>query len=148
MKPGPSKRLIFAFWASTLPAVLAACFFYRPWVHQGPVICPLPLFTGIPCPGCGITRATAHLVHGDFAGAFQYHALWPFVLGYFAMLWVYKLLEIARGAPPRWPADRIALGAAAVMFAFWAVRLAAFFAHGGLAVMAHDNLFARLQRVF
>ena len=148
MKPGPSRRLTLAFWASTLPAVLAACFFYRPWVHEGPVICPMPLTTGIPCPGCGITRATAHATHGEFAEAFRYHALWPFAWAYFAMLWIYKLLETSRGTPPRWPSERIAHGAIAVMAVFWAVRLVAFFADGGLAVVARDNLVARLLRVF
>ena len=148
MRSGPNSRLKFALWASTLPGVLAACFFYRPWVHQGPVLCPLPLMIGAPCPGCGITRALAHATHGDFAGAFAYHALWPLVLAYFAMLWVYQLLEVRRGAPPRWPTERIALGAIAALTVFWIVRLAHFFAHDGLAVMARDNVFARLARLF
>ena len=147
MKSGPSKRLKLAIWSSTLPALLAACFFYRPWVHDGPVVCPLPLATGIPCPGCGITRATAHATHGEFREAFRYHPLWPFVLAYAGMLWIYKILETSRGQPPKWPSDRIALGGLAVMAVFWAVRLVWFFAHDGLSVMARDNLFARLARL-
>jgi hypothetical protein len=34
------------------------------------------------------------------------------------------------------------------MMAFWAVRLVWFFAHDGLSVIARDNLFARLARLF
>lgn len=37
--------------------------------------CPILFMTGIPCPGCGMTRACLHLLQLDFAGAFQYHPL-------------------------------------------------------------------------
>lgn len=33
--------------------------------------CPLQRLTGIGCPGCGLSRAAAALLHGDFAGAFR-----------------------------------------------------------------------------
>lgn len=39
-------------------------------------ICPAVLITGLPCPGCGMTRALIRLLHLDFAGAWQMH---PFV---------------------------------------------------------------------
>ena len=39
----------------------------------------LVLITGLPCPGCGMTRAFIRLLHLDFAGAWQMH---PFVYLY------------------------------------------------------------------
>ena len=39
------------------------------------ISCPIKLLTGISCPGCGMTRAWLHLLHGDFFGAFSYHPL-------------------------------------------------------------------------
>ena len=39
-------------------------------------ICPVVFITGLPCPGCGMTRAVLCLMHLDFAGAWQMH---PFV---------------------------------------------------------------------
>jgi hypothetical protein len=36
---------------------------------HGPVICPFRLITGLPCPGCGMTRAWVYLMHGDVAAA-------------------------------------------------------------------------------
>ncbi len=36
--------------------------------------CPFFYCTGIPCPGCGITRSFIALVQGDFNASFQYHA--------------------------------------------------------------------------
>jgi len=42
--------------------------------------CPFKAITGIPCPGCGFTRACFSLCKGDIAGAFYYHPLWPVLL--------------------------------------------------------------------
>lgn len=38
-----------------------------------PVFCPFEALTGIPCPGCGMTRAMLRLVAGDPAGAAAYN---------------------------------------------------------------------------
>ncbi len=37
--------------------------------------CPIKFFTGISCPGCGMTRAWLCLLHLDVHGAFHYHPL-------------------------------------------------------------------------
>jgi hypothetical protein len=37
--------------------------------------CPVHALTGIPCAGCGMTRAYLSLLHLDFRGAFFYHPL-------------------------------------------------------------------------
>lgn len=45
-------------------------------------VCPSMLVFGLPCPGCGLTRAGILLLKGDFAGAFQMHPfIYVFVLG-------------------------------------------------------------------
>lgn len=41
----------------------------------GPGLCPIRLCTGVACPGCGLTRATSRLLHGDLSGALVYHPL-------------------------------------------------------------------------
>jgi hypothetical protein len=38
-------------------------------------VCPVAALTGLPCPGCGLTRATLALLRGDFARAWQLHPL-------------------------------------------------------------------------
>jgi hypothetical protein len=40
-------------------------------------LCPTATFLGLPCPGCGLTRATLRLLHADFAGALALHPLSP-----------------------------------------------------------------------
>jgi hypothetical protein len=127
--------------------MLAASFLYFPRALDGPVLCPLALIVGMPCPGCGITRAFCFATHGRFREAFGYHALWPLILAYFAFLWGYQLAECVKGEPPKLPTYRIAAVAIFVLLGFWGVRLAWFFTHGGFAAMAHDNAIARLLRV-
>lgn len=43
--------------------------------------------TGIPCPGCGLTRSLVSAVHGNLAGSFSHHRLGMIVL-------VYVLLQL------------------------------------------------------
>jgi len=45
--------------------------------------CPFLFFLGIPCPGCGMTRALLSLLRLDFAAAFHYHPLFPLVIFWF-----------------------------------------------------------------
>ena len=43
-------------------------------------MCPFKFITGIPCPGCGMTRACLAVAKGDFPASFYYHPLWPVVV--------------------------------------------------------------------
>ena len=45
-----------------------------------PFFCPFKALTGIPCPGCGMTRAMLSLTKGDFRGAFGYNPFSFFLL--------------------------------------------------------------------
>lgn len=54
------------------------------WLFGGR-LCVFRLVTGYPCPGCGMTRAVAAVLHGDFSGAFAAHPLWV-LLPVFAFL--------------------------------------------------------------
>ena len=42
--------------------------------------CPFYKVTGLPCPGCGLGRATVRLLHGDWRQALRLHAFAPFLL--------------------------------------------------------------------
>ena len=42
--------------------------------------CPIKLLIGLPCPGCGMTRAIICLLKLDIQGSFRYNALWLILL--------------------------------------------------------------------
>ncbi len=65
------NRVLLAVGAS---AVLGASYLLAPWVGHGPVLCPFRLVTGLPCPGCGLTRAFAALAHGHLLQALSFNA--------------------------------------------------------------------------
>ena len=39
-------------------------------IDDGPVVCPFRLLTGLPCPGCGLSRSWVHLAHGQWRDSF------------------------------------------------------------------------------
>ena len=43
-------------------------------------VCPFFRLTGIPCPGCGLTRAVILLLKGDFRDSLRFHAFAPIFL--------------------------------------------------------------------
>ena len=45
-----------------------------------PPLCSSRLLTGLPCPGCGLTRGIVLLLHGNLAGALAIHPFSPIVL--------------------------------------------------------------------
>ena len=54
--------------------LLAIAAFYGV-LHLLGITCPIRFFTGISCPGCGMTRAWLSLLRGDYHQAFDYHPL-------------------------------------------------------------------------
>ena len=70
---------------AALVALLALPFAAGP-IFELPM-CPTASLFGVPCPGCGLTRATVALLHGDVVGAWRLHPL-VFLLSpvYFGLL--------------------------------------------------------------
>ncbi len=53
--------------------------------------CPLRTLTGIPCPGCGGTRATLALAAGDVGRAFVLNPGWALACVASVIVWIYAL---------------------------------------------------------
>jgi hypothetical protein len=116
-------------------ALLAASFALA--VHVDFPLCPLASSCGIPCPGCGLTRATFALLHGDIRSALRLHPLvWllsPLFIGFVGS----AVFELVRGpslAPPRarirWASRRMSLVATGILLltlSVWLARFAGYF---------------------
>jgi hypothetical protein len=93
---------------------------------------------GLPCPGCGLTRATLAALHGRFEEAFRLHPLFlpvaP-IYAYFVGSLAYRYVLGSRAKPPSRIADQVvtgmALTAIALLTGVWVARF--FGAFGGPA---------------
>ena len=57
---------------------------------SGPIVCPIRLLTGIPCPACGTTRSIGALCEGKFAESWSLN---PFgiIIATAVLLWAARL---------------------------------------------------------
>ena len=116
-------------WALAGAAGTAAFLVLRLWVPpEGAafVFCPLRRFAGLPCPGCGLTRAFAHLAKGEWSAAVRDHPLAPLLAAELALLWLawggaaVGLLRLPAWSKP----EQVVLGHLAVLVAVWLGRMA------------------------
>jgi Protein of unknown function (DUF2752) len=105
------------------------------WLTSGPSFCPFKMLTGLPCPGCGLTRSAVAFLHGDLSTSAFYHPLGaPMVIAVVligivdAWVWWRSRRSGQVAASPSWllerlavtPAPWVAVGALVVV---WLVRL-------------------------
>lgn len=110
-----NKRLLKNFLSALAMAALCALI--------GVIVgCPLKRIFGVPCPGCGITRACLSALKPDLAAAFRWHPLWFLVPLIFAV-YVFKDFPIAKKltSPP------VLIGVSVLYIAVYIVRMALYF---------------------
>jgi hypothetical protein len=59
-----------------------------------PDTCSFKNLTGLPCPGCGLTRSIVAGLHGDFKASLMYHRLGLLTLAYVCLQFLYRLILI------------------------------------------------------
>ena len=62
-----------------------------------PSLCPFYNITGLPCPGCGLTRAFVSLGHGQWLESLHWHPLGWLIALVLACLWVRNGVYWLRG---------------------------------------------------
>lgn len=120
----PRRRL-----ASVLPAILSGYLFVKGFHTELPGLsCPLRALTGIPCPGCYLTRAVAASLHGDLATAVHWHPIGP-VAAVLLLVWSLVSLRQKRLVPAQ--GSGVALAGLAVLLAVaWIVRMIGTYGYG------------------
>ena len=120
-RPGAENILALAALAGLVVARLLTV------KHAGrvPELCVFRRVTGMPCPSCGLTRATIAAAHGDFGSSVRLHPLGPVALLAMALL---PLARVAGFTPVErylrassTPEGRGALLAATAILLLWSI---------------------------
>jgi hypothetical protein len=99
-------------------------------------LCPTASVLGIPCPGCGLTRATLALCHGDLRRALQLHPLVLIIAPIFIWAVTSAAFGYVRGPLPTrnlspWLTTRLATalayGLLALTLGVWGARFFGYF---------------------
>ena len=95
------------------------------YTFGNPLFCVFYRLTGLYCPGCGSGRASAALLHLDFAAALGYNLLYvlllPFIVYY--LLKQYIILVFRKDVLPMFSIDGLAAKIVlAVILIFWVLR--------------------------
>lgn len=115
-------------WALAGLAGLAIAVVLHLWVPgSGPEtsFCFSRRVLGLPCPGCGLTRAFAHLAKGQWSAALAAHPLAPVLAVEIVLLWLAWGRSALQGLPRPQPAwlTPVVIGHVAVLCALWLGRL-------------------------
>jgi len=97
--------------------------------YSSPLFCPFKALTGIPCPGCGLTRSFTAMALGDLSSALDYHLFGPFLwltcgLLVLQSLWALTGQQrlVRRWWPWHWPTI-VKLGGACAVLVYHLLRL-------------------------
>ncbi|MCL1997208.1 MAG: DUF2752 domain-containing protein [Turicibacter sp.] len=105
-------------------------------------ISPSMIIIGIPCPGCGLSRAGVLFLSGNFIESFQMHPLFIPSMLFLAYVGVYKI----------WPnkakhIKAISIAFAALFFAVYVYRMVHFFPLQEPMVVNVDSILGTLFRL-
>lgn len=100
--------------------------------------CPFKLITGVPCPGCGMTRSFISFVTLNFKDSFYYHAL-LIPTGMFAILFFVQKDQKKR--------NQLIYIWAAIMASYYFYRMFIYFPNSPMEYQT-NNVITTLFRVF
>ena len=128
---GSKKSIFIQGWGVLLgvPAIfLFAYFYYRIPFASKASFCSVRHFLGVDCPGCGLTRSFAALMHGNIRESVDIHPLGIIIAAWLAYMFFRGIYACIAG---RWPRSILTQGQRdIVVYAFllglivqWIVRL-------------------------
>jgi hypothetical protein len=96
---------------------------------QPGLACPCRALTGVPCPGCGLSTATALLLRGEWAASLRAHAFAPLFLAAFGVMLALAVApeawrRVAVARVVRWErSTRFTTWAGGALLGYWSLRL-------------------------
>ena len=89
----PSKKLAL-FALVLLSGVFAVSRLFAPPVGDYFTVCGIKNFTGLPCPGCGLTHSFCAIGKGDFASGASYNLLGLPLFLLFIFVWMRSVMVL------------------------------------------------------
>ncbi|MDG2990304.1 DUF2752 domain-containing protein [Candidatus Synechococcus calcipolaris G9] len=125
----------WGFLGLTLTPVVGAVVLNHGY-DPGVSFCPMLNLTGIPCPGCGMTRSFMAMVRGEVDQAISFHLFGPALLTTFLGLAIFLAIELYQGKKiARTPFHfltkfRVWVYIFAIYFVYYGIRLFSLFRTG------------------
>jgi len=85
LRPERASRYWLGKYCVLIAWIGLACAIILPPHGSGITVCWIQGATGIPCPGCGMTRSLSCAIRGMFSESWNYHPLGLFVLALFLL---------------------------------------------------------------
>lgn len=105
-----------------MPALLTGYLWLKGWHPALPGLsCPLRALTGLPCPTCFLTRATAAALNGRFTESVELHAFGP-IAAVALLAWSAQALWTRRLLPDGLKESHLYL-TALLLLLYWAGRI-------------------------
>ena len=127
MRSGSRPLLAWLLLGLAAVAAFAALGHWRPLTESGFIICAFRRTTGIPCPGCGLPRASGAVARRDLLAALRLHAFAPAILLEAAIVWLLGLRTLLREGALDVPSrllQGLVVWQGAALLVFWLGRLA------------------------
>ena len=105
---GRSTKRLAVIGVVGLFAVFVASMLFRPPAGDYFTVCGFKNFTGLPCPGCGLTHSFCALGRGDVADAFGFNVLGPPLFLSLVLIWIRSVCVLLNRTDAVQLLDRIA----------------------------------------
>lgn len=94
-KTSPARKLLGIAGALLILLVPLLLLQHADKIEYEQSLCPFKLLTGLPCPGCGITKSIIFFYKGDLLKSLYYHLFGPFVIVFCMVTVVVLSAELA-----------------------------------------------------
>lgn len=141
-----NRRWKMAGLAAIAVAFVLGMVFTAEQMATGPTFCAFRLLSGLDCPGCGMTRALAALLHGDVETAVVLHPMVVVVFPVLVALLLAGMLEFLWRRPvldniPEKVLNRFSLVLVFLFVAIWSVRTFHNLSDAGLSSMEQSIIY-------